>query len=95
MIGKPHKKKRRRIAPKEWRYVFDIICRTHHPGAFHIDEVERLAQDHDIKISTESLRVKLARYKTKGYLKKMGMKRYQLTQQGIIFFDLLKDNFDG
>lgn len=94
MIGSPHLKKRRRLAPIEWQHVFDTLCRTYHPDKFHIDEVARLAKDRSITISPESLRVKLARYQTKGYLKKMGMKHYQITPKGIMFFNLLKSTLD-
>ena len=48
-----------------------------------------LVERENIRISNESLRVKLARYVSKGFLKKTGRARYQFTQRGQLFFDLL------
>ena len=78
-----------RRAPILWRDVFFMICRSHHPNSFFIEDVYAAACKVGIDILPESLRVKLARYVSKGFLNKTGRKEYQLTTRGQIFFDLI------
>ena len=80
---------RKRRAPLEWRNLFYQFVHRH-PQPFYLEEVRNFVLRDKIEISTDGLRVKLARYASKGYLKKLGRAEYRFTNDGFYFFDLLR-----
>ena len=86
-------KKITRRAPELWQEVFHNIVRQRpNSESFKLNDVAYLVRrDKLISITHESLRVKLARYSAKGYLRKIGRAEYIITSRGHMFFDLIKD----
>ena len=82
-------KKRKRLAPILWQDVFYMLSKSHHPNTFYFEDVLYSAEKVGLSIQRESLRVKLARYTAKGFLKKVGRKEYLLSQKGQVFFNLI------
>jgi len=82
-------KKRNRLAPILWQDVFHMLSKTHHPNTFFFEDVLHAAEKVGISIQHESLRVKLARYSSKGFLKKINRKEYLISQKGQLFFNLI------
>ena len=66
-----------------------MLSKTHHPNTFFFEDVLQATERVGLSIRHESLRVKLARYTSKGFLKKVGRKEYLLSQKGQIFFNLI------
>jgi len=88
--SKPNPSKtRKRLAPILWQDVFHMLSKTHHPDTFFFEDVYQTAERVGLSIKHESLRVKLARYTAKGFLKKVGRKEYLLSQKGQVFFNLI------
>ena len=85
-------KKVTRRAPELWRDTFAIVVRQRpNSEPFTLNDIAYLIRrDKVIDITRESLRVKLARYSAKGYLRKIGRAEYIITSRGHIFFDVLK-----
>ncbi len=86
------RKKRRSVAHVVWKKVFYNIDRKYpSPKTFTLSEVvELLDRDRVVKITRESLRVKLARYVSKGYLVKIKRATYRISNEGGIYFGLLE-----
>jgi len=85
-------KKVTRRAPKLWQETFAALVRQRpNSESFTLDNIAYLVKrDRVINITRESLRVKLARYAAKGYLRKVGRAEYRITSRGHLFFDVLK-----
>ena len=84
------KKNRKRLAPILWQDVFNMLSKAYHPNTFYFEDVQDAAEKVGLKIQSESLRVKLARYSAKGFLKKVGRKEYLISPKGQVFFDLIR-----
>ena len=83
-----------RRAPTLWREVFQstVKRKSNAYAPFKLDEIAYLVRrDKAISITHKSLRVKLARYAAKGYLRKEGRTEYTITSRGHMFFDIPKD----
>ena len=83
------KKLRRRQAHAKWRQVFHQF-EAQHPTPFTLSEVRDIVTRDKFAISTDGLRVKLARYVKSGYLVKVGRAKYRFTNEGFHFFGLLE-----
>lgn len=88
---------RRRQVPNEWRTVFEKVFgpESYDGNSFGSEMVMKIAISEGLTISKEGLRVKLARYVQKGYLKKIKRGRYGLGPKGYYFFGLLELGQEG
>ena len=82
-------KNRKRLAPIQWQDVFHMLSQTYHPNTFYFEDVLTAVEKVGLSIQNESLRVKLAKYTAKGFLKKVGRKEYLISQKGQVFFNLI------
>jgi len=82
---------RKRQAPKAWRAIIAEACeiKTYAKNGFGYADIQKIAESHKVKITYESLRVKLDRYKKSNYVKKIARGRFQIPITGYYFFDLL------
>lgn len=80
---------RRRQAHAKWRQVFHQF-EPQHPTPFTLSDVRDIVTRDKFEISTDGLRVKLARYVKSGYLLKVGRAKYRFTNKGFHFFGLLE-----
>jgi len=80
---------RRRQAHAKWRQVFHHF-EPQHPTPFTLSDVRDIVTRDKYEISTDGLRVKLARYVKSGYLVKVDRAEYRFTNKGFHFFGLLE-----
>ena len=81
---------RRRGANEDWREVFFLIYRRFNFLSFTIIDVLEFAEKFGIRITKESLRVKLAKYVKLGVLSKEGRGMYKLTDKSDDYFQIRK-----
>ena len=84
--------KRRRRAPLKWQKIINEACalKAYEGKGFNYSDVLKIAESHDVKITRESLRVKLERYRKSEYLKKISRGHYQVSPKGYHFFASLE-----
>jgi len=90
----PSKTRRKRRAPKRWREVFRDATELKFyakRGFGYSNILEIVESKNDISISREGLRVKLDRYRKRGYVNKVSRGRYQIAQTGYYFFGFIND----
>ena len=82
-------RKRVRTASDRWKNVIHrAVEGENYENGIDVDSVLTAALAEGVEIARESVRVKLHRYSSRGYMKKIGRGKYALTREGIRFFKL-------